>query len=408
VSGPARVVVVGASAGGLGTAEALRRLGHDGAITLVGDETHLPYDRPPLSKQLLRGEWGTERLQLRPTQAIADLDLDLRIGVRAAELRPADRVVVLAGGERLPYDELVVATGVRPRRLPGTDGLSNVHELRTVEDTLALKAGLRPGRELLVVGGGFIGAEAAATARALGVHVTLLEADAVPMAPVVGTGVGEHLAAVHRRHGVDIRTGVAVDEVLHSGGRATGVRLVDGSVVAADEILVAIGSQPATDWLTGCGLTLDQGLLCDAQLRAGPHVHAVGDVARWYNPLFETTMRVEHRTNAGEQALTVARNILDPGHTRPHAPIPYFWTDQYDLKLQGYGVLAGHDEAAVVAGDLTPGPDRARFLVAYRRGELLSGVLGAGMPPKELLGWRSRVAARTPWREAVPGEPAVA
>lgn len=395
------VVVAGASAGGLATAEALRRFGFDGPITLIGDEARPPYDRPPLSKQLLCGQWDVDRLHLRPAEAIAELDLDLRLGVCATALHPAAHVVELADGNRVPYNELVVATGVRPRRLPGTGDLPNVHELRTVDDALALRIGLRPGRRLLVVGGGFIGAEVAATARELGAQVTVLEAGPALMARVVGAVVGEFLAAVHRSAGVEVRTGVAVDRVLRDDGIATGVLLADGTVLDADNILMAIGSVPATDWLADSGLTLDRGLVCDEHCRAAPNIYAVGDVARWHNSLFGTAMRIEHRTNAGEQALTVARNILHPGAARPYAPVPYFWSDQYELKVHAYGYLVGHDETAVVAGSLDSTVDRTRVLVAYRRRDLLCGVLGIGVPPGELRKWRSLIAARTPWSDAV-------
>ncbi|MCU4745233.1 MULTISPECIES: NAD(P)/FAD-dependent oxidoreductase [unclassified Streptomyces] len=399
-----RIVIVGASAAGLAAAETLRREGYDGTLTLVGDEPHPPYDRPPLSKQVLAGQWGPERLALRAPADLAALGLDLRLGTAATGVDPAARTVLLADGgstrERdLPYDGLVIATGVRPRLLPGSGG-DAAHVLRTVEDALALRDRLRPGRHLVVVGAGFLGAEAAAVARGLGAEVTLLEPAPVPLAHAVGERIGDLLAAVHRAHGVRLRTGVTVREVL-DGGR--GVRLADGEEIPADDVLVAIGSRPNTEWLAGSGLPVDDGLVCDAYCAAAPGVYGAGDVARWHHPLFGTALRVEHRTHAAEQGMAAARNLLRPEGRRPFAPVPYFWSDQYGLKVQAYGHLRGHDELAVVAGDLA----EHRFLAVYRTGGHLTGALAVGMPPRAIGPWRAAVAARTPWhealREAAPG-----
>ncbi|WP_416966789.1 NAD(P)/FAD-dependent oxidoreductase [Streptomyces sp. 4F14] len=393
-----RIVVVGASAGGLATAEALRRARYDGAITLVGDEPHAPYDRPPLSKQLLKGDWQPDRLALRPAADIYALGLDLRLGATAVGLDRDSRQVHLADGSRVPYDALVVATGVRPRRLPGCDGVSGVHVLRTVGDALALKERLWPDRRLVIVGGGFIGAEVAATARALGVTVTLVEAGTVPMGQAVGDEAGRFLTRLQLAQGVDVRTNTSVHEIQSSAGRVTGVLLSDGSVLPADDVLVAIGSLPNTEWLDSSGLVLQDGLLCDEYCAAAPGVYGVGDVARWHNPLFGTPMRIEHRTNAAEQAMAVARNHLTPDQRRPFAPVPYFWSDQYDVKIHAYGYLRGHDEALVLQAE-----DARRLLIVYRRGERLTGVLAAGLPPKAVRAWRSLVAAGTAWTEAVIG-----
>ncbi|MGW3293682.1 NAD(P)/FAD-dependent oxidoreductase [Streptomyces xiamenensis] len=393
-----RIVIVGASAAGLAAAETLRREGYDGTLTLVGDEPHPPYDRPPLSKQVLAGQWAPERLALRAPADLAALGLDLRLGTAATGVDPAARTVLLADsgstGERdLSYDGLIIATGVRPRLLPGSGG-DAAHVLRTVEDALALRDRLRPGRHLVVVGAGFLGAEAAAVARGLGAEVTLLEPAPVPLAHAVGERIGDLLAGVHREHGVTLRTGVTVREVL-DGGR--GVRLADGEEIPADDVLVAIGSRPNTEWLAGSGLPVDDGLLCDAYCAAAPGVYGAGDVARWHHPLFGTALRVEHRTHAAEQGMAAARNLLRPEGRRPFAPVPYFWSDQYDLKVQAYGHLRGHDELAVVAGALA----ERRFLAVYRTGDHLTGALAVGMPPRAIRPWRAAVAARTPWREAL-------
>ncbi|MGX1565425.1 NAD(P)/FAD-dependent oxidoreductase [Streptomyces sp. NPDC055506] len=386
-----RVVVVGASAAGLAAVETLRRAGYDGTLTLVGDEPRAPYDRPPLSKQILSGEWGTERLPLRPRADLHALGLDLRLGSAATGLDMTDRTVCLADGERVPYDGLIVATGVRPRRLSG-DG--NAHVLRTLDDALALRERLRPGCRLVVVGAGFLGAEAAAVAWGLGARVTLLEPAPVPLAHAVGTEVGQVLSRAHLHHGVELRTGVTVTEVTDGG-----VRLADGELVAADEVLVAVGSLPNTEWLADSGLRLGDGVLCDEHCEAAPGVYAAGDVARWDNPLFGTSMRIEHRTNAAEQGMAAARNLLAaPEARRPFAPVPYFWSDQYDMKIQAYGYLRGHAEVAVVEGDLA----ERRFVAAYRTGERLTGALAVGMPPKAVRGWRQAIAGGTAWSDAVP------
>lgn len=393
--GVTRVVVVGASAAGLAAVEALRREGYDGTLTLVGAEPHPPYDRPPLSKQLLAGAWEPDRLVLRTPAELSALGLDLRLGTAATGLDPAARVVALSDGDRLPYDALVIATGVRPRRLPGE---GPQHVLRTLEDALALRERLRPGRHLAVVGAGFLGAEAAAVARGLGVEVTLLEPEPVPLARTVGAPVGAMLAALHREHGVTLRTGVAVRAVCRGG-----VRLADGAFVAADEVLTAIGSVPNTDWLAGSGLPVGDGLECDVYGAAAPGVYGAGDVARVRHPVSGAASRVEHRTHAAESGLAVARNLLRPDAPRPFAPVPYVWSDQYDVRLQAYGYLRGHDHLDVVEGALAT----RRFLVAYRSGGRLTGVLAAGLPPRVVRRWRQAVAGRVPWREAVPAAGAV-
>ncbi|KUN55425.1 ferredoxin reductase [Streptomyces avermitilis] len=381
-------MVVGASAAGLTAAETLRREGYDGTITLVGDECHAPYDRPPLSKQLLAAEWEPERLALRTPGDLEALDLDLRLGVAATGLDVTDRTVRLADGSSVPYDGLIVATGVRPRRLPG----EGAHVLRTVDDALALRDRLGPGTRLVVVGAGFLGAEAAAVARRLGADVTLLEPAPVPLAHAVGAEVGEVLSRAHLEHGVELRTGVTVTEVTDEG-----VRLADGEVVEADEILVAIGCLPNTEWLKGSGLTLGDGLVCDAYGEAARSVYGAGDVARWHNPLFGVSMRIEHRTNAAEHGMAAARNLLRPEARRPFAPVPYFWSDQYDMKIQAYGYFRAHDETVVVEGDLA----ERRFVAAYRTGDRLTGALAAGLPPRAIRRWRQAIAAGATWREAV-------
>ncbi|MFB4419753.1 NAD(P)/FAD-dependent oxidoreductase [Streptomyces sp. QL37] len=370
-----RIVIVGASAAGLAAAETLRREGYAGALTLIGEETDAPYDRPPLSKQILAGDWEAERLSLRAEEQIDGLDLDLRLGAAATGLDTDAHLVHLTGGTRVGYDGLVVATGVRPRRIAGRGG----HVLRTLRDALGLRERLGPGRRLVVVGAGFLGAEAAAVARGLGCEVVMLEPAPVPLAHAVGTQIGRVLSQAHREHGVDLRTGVAVTEVCDDG-----VTLADGSRVEADEVLVAIGSQPNTEWLDGSGLDTADGLVCDQYSEAASGVYGAGDVARWHNPLFGVSMRIEHRTNAAEQGMAAARNLLHPEARKPFAPVPYFWSDQYDMKIHAYGYLRGHDSVEIVEGDL----EQRRFLATYRREGRLVGALAVGMPPKNIRPWR--------------------
>ncbi|MFI6619823.1 NAD(P)/FAD-dependent oxidoreductase [Streptomyces sp. NPDC050528] len=383
-----RIVVVGASAAGLAAAETLRREGYTGTITLVGDEPHAPYDRPPLSKQVLAAEWEPDRIALRTPADLTAHDLDLRLGVAATALDLAAQEVWLSDGAQVSYDGLIIATGVRPRRLPG----EGAHVLRTLDDALTLRERLGPERKLVVVGAGFLGAEAAAVARRLGAHVTLLEPAPVPMAHAIGAQVGRLLAQAHVDHGVDLRTGISVTEVTDEG-----VRLGSGEEIEADEVLVAIGSLPNTEWLADSGLSIGDGVVCDEYCEAAKNVYAAGDVARWYNPLFETSMRIEHRTNAAEQGMAAARNLLNSEARKAFSPVPYFWSDQYDMKIQAYGYLRGHDEVAVVEGDLS----ERRFVAAYRTGDRLTGALAVGMPPKAIRGWRQSVAAGASWQEAI-------
>jgi len=375
-----RIVVVGASAAGLAAAETLRCEGYTGTLTLVGEEPRPPYDRPPLSKQVLAAEWEPDRVALRTPADLSGLDLDLRLGVAATALDLATQEVWLSDGAQVSYDRLVIATGVRPRRLPG----EGAHVLRTLDDALTLRERLGPGRKLVVVGAGFLGAEAAAVAWRLGAEVALLEPAPVPLAHAVGEQVGQVLAQAHVDHGVKLRTGVSVTEVTDEG-----VRLGTGEEIEADEVLVAIGSLPNTEWLADSGLSVGDGVVCDEYCEAAKNVYAAGDVARWYNPLFETSMRIEHRTNAAEQGMAAARNLLNSEARKAFSPVPYFWSDQYDMKIQAYGYLRGHDEVAVVDGDL----GERRFVAAYRTGDRLTGALAVGMPPKAIRVWRQAIVA---------------
>lgn len=389
----AQVVVVGASAAGLTAAETLRREGYSGGLRIVGDEVHAPYDRPPLSKQVLRGTWEPARVALRREDALAGLDVEWLLGRTATGLDTGARKVTLSDGEVLGYDGLVVATGVTPRALPQRHELAGVHLLRTLDDALALRAGLLSAKSAVVIGAGFLGAEAASVARELGLAVTLVDPLPAPMIRQLGARMGGLLAELHVRHGVDLRAGVGVTGLVGHDGRVTGVGLEGGTVVPADLVLVAIGSVPAVGWLAGSGLSLGNGVDCDELCQAAPGVVAAGDVASWAHPELGR-VRVEHRMNATEQGTAAAKTLLGKGS--PFLPVPYFWTDQYDVKVQAYGLPSQDAEFEVVAGD----PADGRFAAVYGVDGRVTAALSWNLP-KEARALRRHVVERTPWSEAL-------
>jgi 3-phenylpropionate/trans-cinnamate dioxygenase ferredoxin reductase subunit len=387
------VVVVGASLAGLHAARALRRHGYDGTLTVVGDEPHLPYDRPPLSKQVLAGTWEPERTALLNARD-DDLDLTWTLGRAATGLDPRARTVALDDGTELAYDGLVIATGAAPRRLPGTEGLGGVHVLRSLDDALALRADLdaAPSR-VVVVGAGFIGAEVAATARQRGLAVTLVEPLPVPLGRVLGGEVAETVAAVHRDQGVDLRLGVGV-EAVEGGDRVERVRLADGTTIGCDVVVVGIGVTPNTGWLEASGLPLADGVRADATCRVGPGIVAAGDVARWSHPTDGEDLRVEHWDHAIAQGGHAAEALLAGDGARPFAPVPWFWSDQYDRKIMLAGRPAGAEEVRVVDGSL----DERRFVALYRKGDRVVAALGMNRPAP-LARWRMRLADGVSWAE---------
>jgi NADPH-dependent 2,4-dienoyl-CoA reductase/sulfur reductase-like enzyme len=371
------VLVVGASLAGLRTAQYLRMKDFAGRITLLGDERHRPYDRPPLSKQVLSGEWEPDQARLASDDELDGLDVELRLGERATDLDLPSRTVGLHGGERVGYGALVVATGARPRPIPGTPSLSGIHVLRTLDDCLALRADLEVASSLVVVGAGFIGAEVAAVARTKGLDVTVLEALPVPLSRGLGPTLGPVIAGIHADHGVDLRTGVGVAG-FEGDGRVERVLLADGTTVDADVVVVGIGVIPNTEWLEGSGVEIRDGVVCDQYCEAlgAPNVWAAGDVARWYNPLFDEEMRTEHWTNAVEQALAVVDNIV--GEKTPYAPVPYVWSDQYDSKIQIVGRPGPLDEVTVPIGAF----DDRKFVALTHRDGRLTGAVGLNEPRK--------------------------
>jgi 3-phenylpropionate/trans-cinnamate dioxygenase ferredoxin reductase subunit len=392
------VVVVGASLAGLRATEELRRAGYDGPLAVVGDEPHEPYDRPPLSKELLAGETEPDEIALR-RQPLDELGADWRLGRAAVGLDVAARTVTLDDGTVLDAPTgIVVATGASPRVLPGTPDLAGIHVLRTLDDCLALRADLDRGpNRVVVVGAGFIGAEVAATCRRRHLEVTVLEALPSPMVRGLGATLGDVLAAMHRDHGVDLRTSVGV-EGFDGVERVERVRLADRASIDADVVLVGVGVVPNTGWLDGSGLTIDNGVVCDETLLAAPGVVAAGDVCRWPNPLFDgEVMRLEHWTNATEQGVAAgARLLAGDGAAEPYAPVPFVWSDQYDVKIQVVGHVRGDDDLAIVDGSI----DERRFVAAFGRNGRLVGAVGFGRP-RVVMQYRRLIAARCSWDEAL-------
>ena len=398
------VHIVGASLAGWRAAEALRRADFDGSIVLIGEEPHLPYDRPPLSKQVLAGTWDTERIALTKPERLASLDLELRLGERAIGFDLATRTLHTTNGREV-VDGLLIATGARCRTLPDTAEITGVHVLRGLDDALALLADLEaePSR-VLVVGAGFIGAEVAATCRGRGQKVTMVENLPTPLERVLGQQMGSVCAALHRDHGVDLRTGVAVVAVeAGPDGRVARVRLSDGATIEADVVVVGIGVIPNTEWLVGSGLTIDNGVVCDETCLAARGVTAAGDVARWPNPRFDEVMRVEHWDNAIEQGVHAAKRLLvdDESGQRAEAfaPVPWFWSDQYDCKIQLAGRTRPDDEVAIVSGSV----EERRFAALYGRGDALVGVLGFNRP-RHVMRYKAMIEAGATFTDARSAE----
>ena len=370
------VLIVGGGAAGLAAVETLRSEGYAGALTMVCAEPELPYDRPPLSKQVLTGAWDAERTRFREAAHYAQLGVRLVRG-QAGALDADGRTVYLSDGYPLRFDGLIIATGARPRRLPAGHELAGVHVLRDHPDVAALRAAFAGTPRVVIVGGGFLGLEVAAAARGLGLDVTVIEPLAQPMIRQVGPMIGAEVARLHREHGVDLRTGVGVTELMGDGGVLTGVALTDGSVVPAECALVAIGAAPATEWLGTSGLTIGDGVECDQFCRAAPGIYAAGDVASWVNPRYQRRMRIEHRMNATEQGSAAAVNLLK-GDVQPFAPLPYFWSDQYDVKIQVHGHRVDDAEAAIEEGS----PADGKFVALFRSDGAPIAVLGWNAPAR--------------------------
>ncbi|WKX07555.1 NAD(P)/FAD-dependent oxidoreductase [Streptomyces sp. NL15-2K] len=369
------VTVVGASLSGLYAARELRAQGFDGRLVIVGDEPHHPYDRPPLSKDFLTGRVDEDHLALTDAEETTELDAEWLLGTRARGLDARGRTVLLDDGRTVSTDGVVIATGASARRLPG-DSLAGVHTLRTLDDARALREELTRGpRQVVVIGGGFIGAETASSCAALGHAVTVVEAASLPLVPQLGAEMAAVCATLHRRGGVDLVTGTGVAGLRGTVG-VTGVELSDGRTLPADIVIVGIGAVPNTTWLAGSTLALHDGVLCDdGCVTALPQVVAVGDVARVGGS------RTEHWTSATEQPRIAVANLL-AGHTvRTARSLPYFWSDQYGARIQFAGRRQDGDSVRIAEGELTEdAPAEGGFLALYERDGRTTAVLSVDRP----------------------------
>ena len=378
------VAIIGASLAGLRSAQELRAQGYDGEVVLVGEELHKPYDRPPLSKAFLAGTASRESLDLLDSPDLDALALTWRLGVRAERLDHGR--ILLSDGSSLEPDGVVIATGGRARTLPGFEG---VHTLRTLDDALALRDALAGSPRVVIIGAGFIGAEVASTCRSLGLDVTVLEALPAPLAPVLGPELAAVCAELHVSGGTALRCGVGVDGLVTAGGRVTGVRLADGTELPADVVVVGVGMIPATEWLDGSGLTVDNGVVCDSGLvTALPNVVAVGDVARYASD--GRSRRHEHWTNATEQAPVAVANLLAGATVRSYVPSGYVWSDQYSARLQ----LAGHPSPEDAVSYVDGSPADGAFVATYLRDGETVGVFA--MNNAKLFNRLRRQALRKP------------
>lgn len=393
---PGGLVIVGASLAGLRAAEAARREGYAGPVTLLGAEAHLPYDRPPLSKGFLSK--GDEPTYFRSAQELVDLEVQTRLGDAAVRLDPDAREVHTSAGAVVPFDRLLIATGSSPRRLEHFRDLDGVVTLRTLDEALALRSRLHSARDVVVVGAGFIGSEIASSVAQRGARVTVLEAAQVPLVRAVGEVVGAAISALHPRYGTRLICDARIEELI-GVDRVKGVRLAGGETIAADVVVVGIGSAPATGWLGSSGVATDSrdgGVLCDEFLESSIRgVFAAGDVACWPNALFGQRMRLENWTSAAEQASRAVTNALFPERRQPHVAVPYFWTDWYGHRIQFVGTaIAEHVE--FVSGS----PGEERFIALYRSEDRIVGAATVD-EQRWIMKYRALIARSATWAEAV-------
>jgi 3-phenylpropionate/trans-cinnamate dioxygenase ferredoxin reductase component len=374
----AGVVIAGGGLAAQRCCETLRSQGYDGSIRIVSDEPIPPYDRPPLSKELLVGEMTPAEIGFRPRDWYEQAGIELLLGERAQELDPARRKLRLAGGRVLPYDRLLIATGSAPRRLPGAEGFSNVHYLRTLADARALRAALRPGARLAVIGAGFIGQEVAASARHVGADVTIVEALAAPLVRVLGSDLGAWFADLHRTQGVKVYLGTAIERFL-GNGKVEELRVAGERRIPCDAVVIGVGIAPATEWLADAGLP-PGGVPVDELGRTElPNVFAAGDSALPFDPDLGVHVRSEHWEAAARQGIAAARGML--GLDAAPATLPSFWSDQYGIRIQYLGHADGADQVSV-EGDR----DSRNFTATFSR---------AGVPVAALLVGRPHALAKT-------------
>jgi NADPH-dependent 2,4-dienoyl-CoA reductase/sulfur reductase-like enzyme len=387
-----RIAIVGASLAGVSAVEGLRERGFDGDITLLDAEASLPYDKPPLSKGALAGNQEYGDLPLHPQDWYDGRGVELRLGRRVRAVDPSTRTLHLEGAGELSYDGLVIATGAAARELPVPCGEpSRIHRLRTVEDSQRLRADLLPGRHLVVVGAGFIGLEVTATARQLGLQVTVVESAATPLNRVFGDQVGDWIRRLHERNGVEVRCGVALREISADRHGFT-VHVGDGPPLSADVVLAGVGAAPQTGWLDGSGIAVANGIRCSSDLRTSlPDVVAAGDVVQWRNGLFGEEMRVEHWTNAVEQGRHAAGTLL--GERDDYRAVPYFWTDQHEAKIRFVGRASAGDDIAIEE------PKPGALVALFGRRGVLRGAVCVNTP-RRLAQYREAIRTRTSWEEA--------
>lgn len=349
---------------------------------------------------MLSGAWDPSRTALAVPESAEELDLLWELGHAAVSLDVDGGSVTLDDGRQLAHDGLIIATGARARTLPGVADRPGVYVLRTLEDSLAIRGAIEAGaHHVVVVGAGFIGAEVAATCRGLDLDVTLVEPLPTPLARALPPVIGEVVADLHREHGVDLRLGVGVEAVESGEGGASEVRLSDGSVLVADVVVLGLGVVPNTEWLEGSGLELDNGVVCDATCLAAPGVVAAGDVARWDSRRYGGPLRIEHWDHAADQAEHAARTLLAWGageQGEAYDPVPWFWSDQYDRKIQFAGRAAATDEVRLIDGSF----EERRFVVLFGRDGLVSGVLGMNRPAP-VIRWRNQMLAGISWADAL-------
>ena len=403
------VIVVGASLAGWRAVETLRAEGFHGAITLVGEELHLPYDRPPLSKQVLAGTWPPEKAVLADRKRSSELQVHEVLGHRAVRLDVEARQVEIDDGTVLAGDAVVLTTGATPRQLPGTEGLGHrdgLFTLRTLDDSIGLRAALAAVEScrVIVIGAGFIGAEVASTCAGLGCRVTVIEAMEIPLSNVLGPVIGTYCGALHAAHGVDLRTGVGVAGIRRVEGSSNGleVELEAGDVLEADVVVVGIGVAPAVSWLEGSGLTVENGLVCDDRLFAADGIVAAGDMARWVwrHDGAEESVRIEHWQIAAEAGVAAARSVLaGRSDAVPFAPVPYFWSDQFDIRFQVLGNPGGKDDVEIVDGSFEEG----KFVALFGRAGRLRAAMAIGRP-RRLMGYRPLLESGSSWDDALAHE----
>ena len=388
------IAIVGASLAGLSAARTLRREGFNGSIVVLDADPALPYDKPPLSKQLLAGDWDPEKIVLSAVNE--DLQLDLRRATRAIALDTANRQLTfttsqsaasdVAPGERetLTYDGLILACGASARWLPGTQGIAGVHVVRSLDDSLQLRDELEanPSR-VVVIGAGFIGAEVASTCRKRGLNVTLIEAMPLPLGHILGEQVGEVCAEIHRMNGVDLRLGTGIEKLntiqTDEGERVVGVTLSNGETIDAEVVVIGIGVAVNTHWLENSGLQLENGIVCDNTLKAAANVVACGDIARYPSARMGQMVRIEHWEHAIAGGEAAARTLLAEMSGQPGPvfdALPWFWSDQYDRKIQLAGRPGPDDSFEIVHGSL----EEFRFVALYGKGDKLTAVLGMNRP----------------------------